>query len=193
MENKSFKILAIIALCMAVAGLSIAYAALSQSLNIKGSAKAEASATDWNVHFENGSCQTTGSAEAGTFNAVGTAATLGESTFLAPGDSIVCTFDVVNEGTINAKITNVNIESVENLTYTGTGDTKNADEELVKSNMEFSVTYADNKTIKVDDALDSNERKTLKLVLKYSENAKTLPTSEVLIDNIVGTIIYGQV
>lgn len=192
MENKSFKVLAIVALCVAVAGLSVAYAALSQTLNITGSAKAGASSTNWNVHFANGSCQTTGNAEAGSFSATGTTATLGESTFNAPGDTITCTFDVKNEGTIDAKITSVDIAEAANLTYTGSGDAQTADEALVKANTEYTVTYADDTPLAVDDTLDAGATKNLKLVLKYKDTAASLPQAEVAITNISGTIVYGQ-
>lgn len=192
MENKSFKVLAIVALCVAVAGLSVAYAALSETLNITGSAKTGASSDSWNIHFANGNCTTAGSAVAGTFSASGTTATLGESTFNAPGDTVTCTFDVVNDGSLNAAITSVNIGTVDGFTYTGSGADQTADEALVKSNMEYTVTYADGTEINTTDTLSSGETKNLKLVLKYKDTAVALPKAEVAITNINSSITYGQ-
>ena len=191
-NNKGFKILAIVALCVAVAGLSVAYAALSETLNISGTAKVGATSANWNVHFENGSCTKTGGATAGSITATGTQVTLGESTFTAPGDSVVCTFDVVNDGTINAKVGTVTIPDAANLTYTGSGAAKTNDETLVKGNMEYTVTYADGSAIQVNDTLDKGVTKNLKLTLTYKATATSLPQADVSISDIVGTIIYNQ-
>ena len=191
-NNKGFKILAIVALCVAVAGLSVAYAALSETLNISGTAKVGATSANWNVHFANGSCTKTGGATAGSITATGTQVTLGESTFTAPGDSVVCTFDVVNDGTINAKVGTVTIPDAANLTYTGSGAAKDADETLVKGNMEYTVTYADGTAIQVGDALNAGATKNLKLTLTYKATATALPQAEVSISDIVGTIVYNQ-
>ena len=191
-NNKGFKILAIVALCVAVAGLSVAYAALSETLNISGTAKVGATSANWNVHFANGSCTKTGGATAGSITATGTQVTLGESTFTAPGDSVVCTFDVVNDGTINAKVGTVTIPDAANLTYTGSGAAKTNDETLVKGNMEYTVTYADGSAIQVNDTLDKGVTKNLKLTLTYKATATSLPQADVSISDIVGTIIYNQ-
>ena len=191
-NNKGFKILAIVALCVAVAGLSVAYAALSETLNISGTAKVGATSANWNVHFANGSCNKTGGATAGAITATGTQVTLGESTFTAPGDSVVCTFDVTNTGTINAKVQTVNIPTASSFTYTGSGDAKLTDENLVKGNMEYTVTYADGTPIAAEDTLDKGVTKNLKLTLTYKATATSLPQAEVSISNIVGTIVYKQ-
>ena len=191
-NNKGFKILAIVALCVAVAGLSVAYAALSETLEISGTAKVGATSTNWNVHFENGSCTKTGGATAGSITASGTQVTLGESLFTAPGDSVECTFDVVNDGTINAEVGTVTIPDAANLTYTGSGAAKTNDETLVKGNMEYTVTYADGSAIQVNDTLDKGVTKNLKLTLTYKATATSLPQADVSISDIVGTIIYNQ-
>lgn len=191
-NNKGFKILAIVALCVAVAGLSVAYAALSETLNISGTAKVGATSSNWNVHFNNGSCSKSGGATAGSITASGTQVTLGESTFTAPGDSIVCTFDVVNEGTIAAKVGTVTIPAAANLTYTGSGAAKAADEELVKGNMEYTITYADGTAIAENDTLAAGATKNLKLTLTYKSSATSLPQADVSISDITGTIVYNQ-
>lgn len=192
MENKSFKILAIVALCVAVAGLSVAYAALSQSLNINASAKAGASSSNWNINFKNGQCSKTGGAIVGNITTTGTSVTVTESTFTAPGDTVTCTFDVVNDGTIDAKVSSITIPAVTALTYTGSGAAKETDETLVKGNMEYSVTYSDNSPIQTNDTLTAKETKNLKLTLKYKDEAVALPVADVSITNINATLVYEQ-
>lgn len=191
-NNKGFKVLAIVALCVAVAGLSVAYAALSETLNITGTAKVGSVASNWNVHFNDGTCTKTGGATAGTLTAAGTQATLSQSTFTAPGDSVTCTFDVQNEGTINAKVSSITIPEASTFTYTGSGDSKDADETLVKGNMEYTLTYDDGSAIAASDTLNAGESKTLKLTLTYKSSATALPVADVNITNITSTLVYEQ-
>lgn len=191
-NNKGFKVLAIVALCVAVAGLSVAYAALSETLNITGTAKVGSVASNWNVHFNDGTCTKTGGATAGTLTANGTQATLSQSTFTAPGDSVTCTFDVQNSGTINAKVSSVTIPLASSFTYTGSGDSKTADEALVKENMEYTLTYDDGSAIAENDALNAGDSKTLKLTLTYKSGATSLPVADVDITDITSTLVYAQ-
>ena len=78
------------------------------------------------------------------------------------------------------------------MTYTGSGAAKDADETLVKGNMEYTVTYADGTAIQVGDALNAGATKNLKLTLTYKATATALPQAEVSISDIVGTIVYNQ-
>ena len=106
-KERRVKALAIVVLVIAVLGLTIAFAALSQTLTINGSAKLDAS--KWGLKFENLSSPTT----TGDASIVGEAK-INESTYVeianmnvrltTPGDKVVYTVDLVNEGSINAKI-----------------------------------------------------------------------------------------
>ncbi len=106
-KERRIKALAIVVLVIAVIGLSVAFAALSQTLTINGSAYLNA--TKWGIKFENlsspikvGDATVTGEAK------------INESTYVeianmnvnlkTPGDSVTYNVDLVNEGTINAKI-----------------------------------------------------------------------------------------
>ena len=106
-KERRVKVLVIVTLLIAVIGLSVAFAALSQTLTINGSAYLNA--TKWGIKFENlsspikvGDASVTGEAK------------INESTYVeitdmnvnlkTPGDSVTYNVDLVNEGTINAKI-----------------------------------------------------------------------------------------
>ena len=52
MESKNVKMLAIVALLVAIGGLTMGYAALTQTLNISTSATVQSQATTWDIHFE---------------------------------------------------------------------------------------------------------------------------------------------
>lgn len=110
-RQRGIKGLSIVALLVAIVGLSIAFAALSTTLTINGTAKVEAS--NWDVHYE-----TTGGSQSGTVNGAPTGkatevhpATLSATTVSGyevvlkePGDKMVYTWDVVNAGDIDATI-----------------------------------------------------------------------------------------
>ena len=102
------KSVALAVLGVILIGMTIAYAALQTNLNISGTA--ETSAVEWNVHFDNFAKGTVvGSATGPTAAELGSKVTATSITDLAitlpkPGDSITYTWDILNEGTIDAKL-----------------------------------------------------------------------------------------
>ena len=109
-KERRTKALVIVVLLIVVAGLTVAFAALSTTLNINGTAYLDAA--KWGIRFENlssptkiGSANVTGTAKIEeTKSAEITGINVGLST---PGDKVTYTVDLVNKGTINAKIDNI--------------------------------------------------------------------------------------
>ena len=109
-KERRTKALVIVVLLIVVAGLTVAFAALSTTLNINGTAYLDAA--KWGIRFENlssptkiGSATTTGTAKIEESKA---AEITGMNVSLSiPGDKIIYTVDLVNKGTINAKIDNM--------------------------------------------------------------------------------------
>ena len=106
-KERRTKALVVVVLLIVVAGLTIAFAALSTTLNINGTAYLDAA--KWGIRFENlsepvklGTAAVTGTAEIEeTKSAEITGINVSLST---PGDKVTYTVDLANEGTINAKI-----------------------------------------------------------------------------------------
>lgn len=96
--------LMIIGLLSVLAIMAIGYAAFATTLTISGTATATSS---WNIHYDTTvttpTSQTTGTSGSISYN--GTAATLNAS-LVKPGDSVVFTLTVVNEGNIAATLAN---------------------------------------------------------------------------------------
>ncbi len=183
----------IIILSVMILGLSIGYAALSSSLNITGSAKLGATADSWNINFKNAKCTGYNYAEAGDIEIKNkTTLELSNSKLKAPKDYIICNFDIVNDGTIDAKVTSITNPDKNKFTYTGSGTNKTTDEELVKSNLITEMKYQDNTSIKLGDELKAKETKKAYIKISLSENMSKLPTNDVSISDIFGQIIYGQ-
>ncbi len=194
-KNRGVKVVAVIALIVAVVGLTIAYASLSTTLNITGSA--QVNPANWQVEFEN----PTVDSKLGT--AEGTAPTLAPPTTLhdfsvtlkKPGDSVVFKFDVVNKGDINAKLSTLTMPEVSALTYEGTAlsDQKTADENTVKGNLEYTLTDDEGGPITQGSlTINHGERKTMKLTMTYKESASTLPSAEVTISGLDVSMIFEQ-
>ena len=106
-KERRIKVLAIVVLVIAVIGLSVAFAALSQTLTINGSAKLDAS--KWGLKFDNLVLASVPNPDyiEGTATIKTDDNTVIENMnvrLTTPGDKVVYTVDLVNEGTINAKI-----------------------------------------------------------------------------------------
>ena len=183
----------IIILSVMILGLSIGYAALSSSLNITGSAKLGATADSWNINFKNAKCTAYNYAEAGNIEIKNkTTLELSNSKLKAPKDYIICNFDIVNDGTIDAKVTSITNPDKNKFTYTGSGEDKEKDELIVNYALIAEMKYQDNTEIKLGDELKAKETKKAYIKIKYDDDMPVLPTNEVSISNIFGQIIYGQ-
>ena len=105
--NKDKKVVfGILALLVGIVAISISYATFTQNLNINGTANVTASS--WSVHFANlTNVVRNGTAVEQTAPTIKSGQTsIGDYSvdFYTPGDSITYTFDVVNDGDYDAKI-----------------------------------------------------------------------------------------
>ena len=154
-KERSVKLLIISILFMLIAGLTVAFAALSTTLNINGTAYLDAA--KWGIRFENlssptrvGKATTTGTAKIEETKAAEiTDMNVGLS---IPGDKIVYTVDLVNKGTINAKIDNIEktVLTSEQQRY-----------------LTFKVTDQNGYEIKQGDILEKGETKKVTITIEF--------------------------
>ena len=111
-KTRKVKIISLIVLVIMVLGLTVAFAALSQTLTINGSAAVNAAS--WDIHFENLTLsEKTGTAEvSGTPQLTGTVISGINASLNKPGDKIVYEFDLVNNGSIGAKLTYIKVNNL---------------------------------------------------------------------------------
>lgn len=111
-KTRKVKIISLIVLVVMILCLTVAFAALSQTLTINGSAAVDTAS--WDIHFENLTLsEKTGTAEvSGTPQLTGTAISGINVSLNKPGDKIVYEFDLVNNGSIEAKLTNINVNKL---------------------------------------------------------------------------------
>ena len=185
-ERTSNIILIVLAVCLI--GITVAYATLSQNLNISG--VANVNKTSWNIHFTNVlTPKVEGQATGGkaVLNDGKTVLTISEGTLSAPGDKIVYTFDVINEGDLPAEV---------ETTLTQMEDCKaenGSDVSIFCNKIGLDLVYADTKEkVQKSDRLLSGETRTLNLIITYDKDKllTTLPTSPIVLSNITSTINY---
>ena len=167
MEKERTKALVIVVMLIVVAGLTVAFASLSSVLNIKGTAYLDAA--KWGIKFKNlsepvsvGTATTKGTAKIEETKA---AEITGINVSLStPGDKVVYTVDLVNEGTINAKIDNIE---------------KTLLTEEQQKYLTFKVTDKDYNEIKEGDILSSGETKKLIITIEFIKDLtkEDLPTN----------------
>lgn len=181
-------ILIIMFIC--VITLTVAYAILTQNLDINGVASVKKS--EWNIHFTNVlSPQASGQATGGNtiLNEKKTVLTITDGTFLAPGDKIVYTFDVINEGDLPAEV-ETTLSNIGECTSIDNVDISN-----YCNKISLELVYADtNDSVEQGDELLAKESKTLKLIITYDKNKEltTLPNSEINLSNITTEINYAM-
>ena len=187
-------------LIISIVTLTVAYAALSETLSIQGSAKVNAS--NWNIKLENSTSQTNSKTGTATYTTpVVNGTTISYSVGLTkPSDSVTLYFDVLNNGDVTGEITSI-ISSTPTCT-SATGNTADAD--LVCNNLEISLVYSDGSAVSIGDVINtegyrclngSTSSKTkayIKLVVKLKDSMTSVPTSEVTISNLKHDIIYSQ-
>ena len=166
-KERRTKTLVVVVLLIVIAGLTVAFAALSTTLNINGTVYLDAA--KWGIKFENlsepvkvGTATTTGMAK---IEETKSAEINGINVSLStPGDKVVYTVDLVNEGTINAKI-----DKIEKTKLTS-GQQKY---------LTFKVTDKDGIEVSECDILSAGETRNLTITIEFIKDLtkEDLPAS----------------
>ena len=187
-RNERTRNIILIVLAVCLIGITVAYATLSQNLNISGVANVDK--TSWNIHFTNVlTPKVEGQATGGkaVLNSGSTVITISEGTLSAPGDKIVYTFDVINEGDLPAEVETT-------LTQMESCKAENgSDVSIFCNKIGLDLVYAETNTkVQKSDRLLSKETKTLNLIITYDKDKllTTLPNSPITLSNITSTINY---
>lgn len=179
-KERRVKTLSLVTLIVAVLGLTVAFAALSQTLTINGTANVNAA--EWDIHFENLSePEITGDASEISKPLISNGGISIENikvNLKKPKDKVTYTVDIVNSGSITAEISSI---STTKLT---------AEQEKI---IDFNVTYSDGKPVSEKDILKPKERHSviIKITFKEDIEASDLP-KEAMSVNLGATINYVQ-
>ena len=211
-KGKDTKIPLLSLLIVAVVALTIGYSAASSTLKINGTA--QVTGMSWKIEFQNLSEATlTGNAQKISDPVISVDKTEISSynvNFLDPGDSISYTFQVANNGTINAKLSEILKDTI---TCEGFGSDEQAakDASNVCANIEYTLKYTNEEEhfdnngssknfsndIEVNDLLNPGDVKDLILTLRYKSPVDGMtieePEDDVIISGLGIKLNYSQV
>lgn len=193
MKKQGFAVMIGVAIVAIVALVGIGFAAFSTNLTIDGAGTVKASS--WKIKFADlASAELTGTAKETTAPTISNNDThIGDYdvTFSTPGDSVTYKFDVVNNGTFDAKITSLVVPTP---SCTGSGENATTDANKVSKYLSYTLTYDDSTPVAENDTLAKGETKHLVLTLSYSADVTVseLPTNDVTISNLGITLLYSQ-
>lgn len=187
----------VVVLCVAlVATVGVAVAAFSQDLKINGVATVQH--TSWDVHFANlQPAQFKGHAEEITAPQIldeGTRIGDYNVSLLSAGDAVTYQFDVENAGDLNAKIAAISIYTNDALTCSTTSDTAATDPANICKHLNYTLAYADDSAVQINDVLASGATRSMKLTLELDSSMSTdeLPTEDISVSGLGVTISYVQ-
>ncbi len=194
MDSRNIKKIVVVGLFVAVLCLSVAYAAISASLKISGTA--DISASSWDVHFVKNEEVTIpkGKAVCDIGNIEKLSITDLSATLKVPGDSCTYTVPVENTGSLPASLTKV-ISSDLKLNLTGSGDYKEEDEDLLKQYVKYEVNYGGTEINEGTDfnsiyTLEQNEKETVTLRISFSIDAPDIPKEAVEITDLGTEFVF---
>ena len=161
-DKNSKKRYTLVVLLLLLVGISIGYAAIATTLNINGNTTIEKAS--WDIHFEN-LVKTTGSEVATVEASIDDTKTLIEYTVTLPkpGDFYEFTVDIVNNGTIDAMISEVLKQGL------------TTEQEKYIS---YTAAYSDGMALEEKDYLKSGESQNIRVRVKYRDDitSSDLPT-----------------
>ncbi len=187
-NKRAIQVIFTASLVIAVVCISVGFAMMSTSLQIQGAAKVVPAS--WDIKFTNKTFSNNN-----TFAAEGSVTpTFNDTTFsnyevilTRPGDRGTYLVTVTNGGDIDARISTVTLGNT--LTVTGSSA---ADEEIVRSNIIYNVTWEDGSAISQDDVLLHGESRKIKIDIAYDENATQLPAQYVTVTGRDLTVLFVQ-
>ena len=196
-ESKKFlQVVSVLSLIVAVLGISVGFASMSNSLTINGTT--DVKPANWSVHFKEvrGPELLYGAEEikAPVISQKDTHISDYAVKLTKPGDKAVYYIDVTNDGDIDSMITANPIIATPVITASSLENKEN-DERIVRDNLIYTVTYEDGSEIKLGDELKAKNgyrTKTIKIVIEYNEAAEEIPSSDVNITGLDVTLLYGQ-
>ena len=194
-KERGAKVIAIVALLIAVVGLTVGYAAYSSTLTINGTANVDPAS--WKVNFG----YKTGDSLTGTIKGHATettAPTLADTTISgfdvtlkAPGDSVTYNFLIKNSGTLNAKLASFTMGTLTCAPNEGSNISQEDATELC-GELKYTLTYADDSTITTGTPLNSNDSKELKLKLEWPSASTLSVSDDVKVTIGATTFVYEQ-
>ncbi len=138
----------------------------------------------WDVHFEDLSASVVGSASYTLPKFSNTILTDYNVLLKKPGDSVTFSFQVVNDGNMPARLSDI-VKSIPRC-----NGLKKSDETAVCQNLTYRLSNEDGSELEKDISLLENSSKQVKLTVEYPKTSKVLSEESVMIDNLDVDLIF---
>lgn len=183
--NERTKTMLIITLLIGIVSMTVAYANFVSRLTIVSNAKVNASS--WSIKFMNLKQKEIESGNTVVINSParileGSTIISGlEMVFNKPGDSVTYTFDIVNNGEIDAELNNFVL-----------GTPVCESEPTFCNNIEYTLTYSNGTPIKVGDYLDAGDSKNVTMKIGLSRDLTKMSNTNLDVTNLNAIFDYIQ-
>lgn len=205
-KERKIKIMTVISLIVAVLGLTVAFASLSQTLTINGTANVDTAS--WDIHFENltGPDITGSASTSGTPSINDTTISGLNMSITKPGDSVTYYFDIVNDGTINAVLEtnlrtslfsngymecigatiNDNPECVNKYDFNGDDTINSSDYSIIIGELDYAIYDTEtDQMLARDDVIPGQTTKHYKLVLAIKPDSQYISSKNLQVTDDV--------
>ena len=194
-RQKKKRVIVFIVLLLMILGITIGYAIMSETLTIGGQAQVQPAS--WEIRFANLALVPPVAGNNAVVDTMPTITGAGNTTIsdymvtlTRPGDLVAFEFDVQNNGNIPARLQTLTMNAPSAFVITGTGANATADENIVRSNLTYTLTYTDNTPVAQNDTLAAGSSSRMRLTLSYT--GSTLPADDVQISGLGITLLYQQ-
>ncbi len=198
MKDRSFKMIAMMALIFALSCLAVAYAAFSTTLRVSGTITANATSDSWDVRFENLDTPVlSGLAELET-EPVLTATQISSFNvnFYAPGDTVRYTWNAYNHGALDAALTAMSLGELTCTPATGSSATQEEANNLCNNlNLDINITKDGESqdigsVIKSKDSSDNYQ--VYSLLVTWRDDSTVTLSGDVTVSVGESTFVYTQ-
>ena len=176
-KGRSLRVLTIIALVVAISGLTIAFAAISDAFN-------HSDEVLWDIQIQDLEADKSGSAVYNLPVISDTSLQNYSVELKKPGDAVHLTFKIVNRGSLDAILSTL----IQNHTHC---KVENGDSNICKA-IKYSLQYEDGSDVAINDLLDPDGEKIVQLSIVYPTSAPAMENGKVIIDSIQLIMLYKQ-
>ena len=184
--SESYKNTLIAILLIGIISMTIVYANFTHYLNVR--AQTGVKSSSWNVHFENLVNRTPqNDSNTAVINKVATLSTIKTEiyglgvTLNKPGDKVVYTFDIVNDGQYDARLDDYVV-----------GTPHCSKNSSLCNNIIFDFKYTNGNKISQNDILKQGESINVTMTIAIDYFVTSMPYENVYIDNLTGVFYYVQ-
>ena len=172
--KRQVQVIAVLMLCLVIICLTIAYALMSDKLSVTDNSKKEL----WDIHISDVSASIVGSTTYKLPTINGTNLNEFEVNLTKPGDSVTFVFDIINDGNVNAVLSNINKSK-----YKCSND-KGVELEEICNQLTYKFTKENGEKIEEGTVLYADTKEKVRLTIEYPTSVESLSTSSIIVKDI---------